>query len=248
MIFNSSRKTDVEPLVKTPNGEDLEYVCETKLLGTILTDDLKTIKNTQHMVVKANKRMWLLRRLASLTTDKHELLETYCKQIRPIVELAVPYWGTRITKHEAILLERIQKTALHIIYGEKYTVYEEILKTSNLQTLADRREGLITKFAIKTYNNPKFKTWFVNKEIKMVNTRSNQQFLKEVPSRTRRYKNSTIPVITKIINTHHKENLRETKCNSCNKNFTSGRNLSKHMKFKHSEETYIPEWNPRLMS
>ena len=42
MNLNSSRKTDVEPLVATPNGEDLDYVCETKLLGTILTDDLKT--------------------------------------------------------------------------------------------------------------------------------------------------------------------------------------------------------------
>ena len=152
-----------------------------------------------------------------------------------------------MTKHEAVLLERIQKTALHIIFGEKYTVYEEILQTSNLQTLADRREILITKLAIKTYNNPKFKTWFVNKEIKIVNTRSNQQFLKDVPSRTGRYKNSTIPVITKSINTHYLDNLRETKCDICNKKFTSGSDLSKHMKFKYSDETYIPEWNPRLM-
>ena len=91
------------------------------------------------MVVKVNKRMWILRRLASLTTDKGELLETHCKQIRPIVELAVLYWGTKMTKHEAVLLEGIQKTALHIIYGDKYTVYEEILQASNLQTLADRR-------------------------------------------------------------------------------------------------------------
>ena len=41
ILFNSSRKTDFEPLVATPNGENLEYVSETKLLGTILTDDLK---------------------------------------------------------------------------------------------------------------------------------------------------------------------------------------------------------------
>ena len=81
----------------------------------------------------------------------------------------------------------------------------------------------------------------------MVNTRSNQQFFKEVPSRTGWYKKSTILVITKIINTYYLENLRETNCDICNKNLTSGINLSKHMEFKHSDKTYIPEWNPRLM-
>ena len=113
--------------------------------------------------------------------------------------------------------------------------------------LADRRENLITKFAIKTYNNPKFKSWFVKKEKEEVNTRSEQQFLKEVFSRTRRYESSTIPVITKIININYSENFRDTYCNICNYMFPSASNLSKHNKFKHSEETYIPEWNSRLM-
>ena len=57
-------------------------------------------------------------------TNKSELLETYCKQIRPLVKLAVPYWGNRVTKHEVTILERVQKTALHIIDGENYTFYE----------------------------------------------------------------------------------------------------------------------------
>ena len=99
-------------------------------------------------------------------TNKSELLETYCKQIRPLVELAVLYWGNRVTKHEVTILERVQKTALHIIYGENYTFYEEILQLRNLKTLADRRKNLIIKFAIKTYNNPKFNSWFLKKEKK----------------------------------------------------------------------------------
>ena len=191
--------------------------------------------------------MWLIRRLAKLTTDKQELKETYCTQIRPIVELAVPYWGTRITRHEATILERVQKTALHIIYGEKYTTYTDILSLSKLKTLAERREVLITKFAIKTYNNPKFNSWFVKEEEKVVKTRSCQQFIKEVPSRTGQYKNSTLPVITKIININYRENSKETHCNICNYIFTTASNLKKHNKFKHSEDTCIPEWNSRLI-
>jgi hypothetical protein len=122
--------------------------------------------------------MWLIRRLAKLTTNNQELKETYCTQIRPIVELAVPYWGNRITRLEANILEGVQKTALRIIYGENYTTYTEILSLSNLKTLAERREIVMTKFAIKTYNNPKFNSWFVKNEEKVVKTRSCQQFLK----------------------------------------------------------------------
>ena len=103
------------------------------------------------MVTKAFKRVWLLRRLANLTPDKQELQEIYCRQIRPIVELAVPYWGTRITKHDVTLLERVQTTAPHIIYGDKYTSYKEVLKLSNLKTLADRREFLIRNFPVKKF-------------------------------------------------------------------------------------------------
>ena len=52
MLFNSLKKTDCETLLVTPNGNYLEYVSESKLLGTILTEGLKAIKNTQHMVKK----------------------------------------------------------------------------------------------------------------------------------------------------------------------------------------------------
>ena len=198
------------------------------------------------MVRKAFKRMWLLRRLANLTSNKQELQDTYCKQIRPLVELAVPYWGTRITKHEGNLLERVQKTALHIIYGDKYTSYKEVLKLCNLKTLADRRESLITKFALKTFHNPKFNSWFSKEQQKEVNTRSSKQFLKEVPTRTKRYGISTIPVITKIINTNYSENHEEKYCNICDKIFKTGNNFKKHIQFKHSKDTCTPQYTSRV--
>ena len=57
LLFNAAKKTDFEPLVPIPNGDDIEYVTETKILGMILTEDLKTFKNTKYMVDKAYKRM-----------------------------------------------------------------------------------------------------------------------------------------------------------------------------------------------
>ena len=198
------------------------------------------------MVAKTYKIMWVLRRLAHLTSDRQELVETYCKQIRPLVELAVPYQGTRITKYESNLLERVQKTALHIIYGAKYTTYEEILKSSNLSTLADRSENLISKLAIKTFHNPKLRSWF-SIEQKLVNTRSGQHILKEVPWRTKIFGKSTIPVITNIINTSYMENYQEKYCNQCQKIFKSGKNLNKHMKVKHCEDPIIPQYTSAVI-
>ena len=188
----------------------------------------------------------VLRRLAHLTSDRQELVETYCKQIRPLVELAVPYQGTRITKYESNLLERVQKNALHIIYGDKYTTYEEILKSSNLSTLADRSENLISKLAIKTFHNPKLRSW-LSIEQKLVNTRSGQHILKEVPWRTKIFGKSTIPVITNIINTSYIENYQEKYCNQCKKIFKSGKNLNKHMKVKHSEDPNIPKYTSTVI-
>ena len=247
MLFNSSKKTDFEPIIETPEGNQLDYVCETKLLGTILTEDLKTLKNTQHMVAKTYKRMWVLRRLAHLTSDRKELIETYSKQIRPLVELAVPYWGTRITQYEVTLLERVQKTALHIIYGDKYKSYEEALAMSKLSTLKDRRKNLITSFAQKSYLNPKFNTWFVKKDPKVLQTRSTQQLLKEVPFRTKRYGNSTIPIITKIINNNYKEKPDDIVCDICSLKLTTESNLNKHIKYKHNDNSSSPQWNTRII-
>ena len=74
----------------------------------------------------------------------------------------------------------VQKTALHIIYGDKYTSFKEVLILSNLNNLADRRESLITKFALKTFYNLKFNLWFAKEEQNVENTRSIPQYTSRV--------------------------------------------------------------------
>ena len=94
------------------------------------------------------------------------------------------------------MIEPVQKTALHIILGDQNTTYTVALNESKLITLADRKEKLISKFSLRTLDNPKFATWFVNSDPKVIQTRSVTGTIKEVPSKTKRYENSTIPVIT----------------------------------------------------
>ena len=61
--------------------KNIEVVNEAKLLGVIITDDLKWDANTESLVKKANKRMELLRKVASFTLsieDKRNIYNTFC--------------------------------------------------------------------------------------------------------------------------------------------------------------------------
>ena len=69
---------------------ELEVVDEIRLLGLILRSDMKWTSNTENMITKANKRLWMLRRLKNLGANSIDLVEVYTKQIRCVLELAVP--------------------------------------------------------------------------------------------------------------------------------------------------------------
>ena len=85
--------------------------------------------------------------------------------------MACPVWNAGLTQQEERGSERIQRTALAIIRGEKHTTYQEALDHFGIEKLSVRRELLCVKFAVKAYKNPKFSKWFVP-NISEVNTRS----------------------------------------------------------------------------
>ena len=57
-------------------------------------------------------------------------------------------------------LERVQKTALKIIYKNSYENYENALEMSNLKTLKDRRKDLCLTFAKRCLKNEARKDLF----------------------------------------------------------------------------------------
>ena len=61
MKFNFAKIHDFPPELKIDGFKnDLEVVKETKLLGMILTNDLKWSANTEYICKKAYKKMWTL--------------------------------------------------------------------------------------------------------------------------------------------------------------------------------------------
>lgn len=61
-----------------------------------------------NLVEKATKRLLILRRLTNLGAYEADLLDVFIKQIRSVLELAVPVCNGSITLAEQIDLESIQ--------------------------------------------------------------------------------------------------------------------------------------------
>ena len=64
--------------------------------------------------------MQLLRKVASFGTSWEELKNIYFLYIRSLLEQSATVWHSSLTEENRNDLERVQKTALKIILGEKY--------------------------------------------------------------------------------------------------------------------------------
>ena len=123
----------------------------------------------------------------------------YEKQVRCILEYAVPVWHPALTGKDRLRIERVQKSALNIILGDKYKSYRSALKLCKMETLFMRRQSLCGKFAKKSKETPKFSTWFKPNQ-KKTNSRSTKTQFCNVRARTERYKRSPISFMTELLN------------------------------------------------
>ena len=203
MVFNPCSSIDFSPEFSLENN-DLEVVDEMRLLGIVIKSDLKWTANTENMVQRANKRIWILRRLKNLGAKNNDLKDVYIKQIRSVLELAVPVWNGRITQIEQLDIERIQKSVCHIILGDAYVSYKDALRHLNLESLKSRRDRLCLNFAKKAEKHSKFRGWF-KKADRKPNTRQEQFKYCRVRANRVRFEKSPLSMLTKMLNQYHKK-------------------------------------------
>ena len=82
---------------------------QSKLLGLVLTSDLSWGPNTNYITGRAYSKLWLLRRLKQIGAKTGELIDVYNKQVRSVLEFAVPVWAGSVTLKQSQLIERVQK-------------------------------------------------------------------------------------------------------------------------------------------
>ena len=153
MKFNFAQNYDFPVELSVPGFKNfITIVEEVKLLGIVLTNDLKWEANTSYICTKAMKKMWILRRLKRLNLDIGFLVDVYKKEVRSLLEIAVPAWHSGLTVDQVQELERIQKVAMSIILGKKLPS-DQARHLLELEPLADRREKICLKFAKKTLSS-----------------------------------------------------------------------------------------------
>ena len=197
MLFNPCKKKDFMPEFRIEQTR-IDLIEQTKLLGVVLSSDLSWEANTDYIVTRCQSKTWMLRRLKKLGANQEDLLEVYIKQIRSLAEFGVPVWNSALTGEEIVSIERIQKTALHIILGNEYNSYNSALKRTCLEKLSERRKKICIKFAKRAQKHPKFSSWF--KTNPKTNSRLKQPKFCPPVYRTERFRKSPICYLTNLLN------------------------------------------------
>jgi hypothetical protein len=206
LLFSRHKKYDFLPEMHLTPNTHIEVVEEMKIVGFVLRSDLKTISNTNYIIGKAYKRMWIIRRLKALGASRVRLLDVLRKQVLSVLNLGVPAWDCFLTLQERVDLERVLKTGLRIIWGQEFTTFEQVLSESKFTTLQETRNKIVRKFVRKTANNNKFQSWFCTQNVPNITTRSdNRKHFKPVIAKHEFYRRSCIPTLTELANTSLKK-------------------------------------------
>ena len=207
MVFNFTDKFQFNTRLNI-DGHKIDTVSKIKLLGTIITNDLKWEENTKELTKKANMRMCLLRKVSTFKPPLKDLRLIYIQYVRNILEQSCVVWNSSLTMEQSENIERIQKNACRIILKNDFQCYKTALLKLNLETLEERRVQLCLKFALKGRNNPQIEELFQPKNKTHIMELRNTEIIEVKMAHTERYSNSAVPYMQRLINEYeHKKNL-----------------------------------------
>ena len=199
MIFNFTENYQFSTRLML-NNQIVETLESTKLLGTIISDDLHWDLNTKNIVKKANARMEILRRVASFGASDEDMKTIYFLYVRSLLEQSATVWHSSLTEENSADLERVQKSAVKIILGDRYRGYKKSLNKLDMDMLSERREQLCLTFAQKCIKNPKTRHMFPenNKDHKMETRRPDKYKVQH--ANTERFRKSSIIYMQHLLN------------------------------------------------
>ena len=207
MIFNFSTNKQFCTDIRV-NGEVIETVKEARLLGTIISNDLKWEANTQFLVKDSNKRLRLLHNAYKFTRNKQHLKQIYMLQVRCKLEQAAPVWHHSLTKAEISSLERVQRAACRIIFGDRYKSYEDSLQVLKMDSLENRRNKLTLSFAKSSLKLDKMRKLFPLNDSNHEMVKRSFEKYKVIKAKTERYKSSAVINIQRMLNEEEEKNVR----------------------------------------
>ena len=121
-------------------GIEFEMISLAKVLGVIISSDLKWSAYINSITTKASKRLYLLRQLKRACIAHNDLVRFHCSAIRSVLEYACQVFHCNLPLYLSGEIERIQRRALRIIFPGWN--YNEGLAKAGLPALYDRRHTL----------------------------------------------------------------------------------------------------------
>jgi hypothetical protein len=189
MIITVSHSVTIPPILQF---ERVEFF---KLLGVIVSNDLKWSRHINYICNKANSRLYFLRQLKRAAASNDDMLHFYLSVIRAVLEYAVPAWHTSLTTALSDQIEAIQKRALRLIFGSSVSThqsYQSFCSELGILTLQARRENLCKRFFEKLLD-PTSCLHYLIPERKNSTSFLRNSHTYEIPyARTNRYKNSFV--------------------------------------------------------
>lgn len=145
ILVDFRRKKQPVPKI-TMCDVEIERVKSTKLLGVLISENLKWDDHVDYICQKGSKRIYFISVLKRSGVDPNDLVKIYCATIRSVLEYACELWHPGLTKCQSSKLESIQKRVLRIIFS--FESYEAAMCAANIQSLRARREEACRTFFI----------------------------------------------------------------------------------------------------
>ena len=139
--FTKSENT-LEPV--TINNTNIEVVPSAKLLGVMISNDLKWNMHVEMIYRKVAARLYFLRQLKRAKVPANDPLSFYITCIRPAAEYACPVFHTALPQYLSDQLERLQKRALRIISTNDLSS-KQTLEVFNIPTLYAGERRMVTQ-------------------------------------------------------------------------------------------------------
>ena len=201
MKFSFTRTLDFPPEVYFEDGLVVQTIGQTTLLGVVVSENLKWHKNTTYICLKARRKLWVIRRMMQLDLTVYQLFDVYIKEVRSVLEYAVPVWHSSLTKKEKSEIESIQKVAFRMILKHSYSSYSHACAFFGTVTLEQRRLDICLKFALK---NIKSNQSLFEPPPKHEKLRKRNLLVKEYKCTSKRFQKSSLPFLAKLANESQK--------------------------------------------
>ena len=89
--------------------EIADHISSCKLLGVTFQNDLKWDSHIVEMIGKANRKLFMLRKLKQTGFTNEELVSVYKSYIRPVLEYASAVWHSGVTVYQTRQIEQFKR-------------------------------------------------------------------------------------------------------------------------------------------